>query len=134
MRPIILAFALLIGSLPAAAEPPSMETLYHYRAVIKEVQNGNRVAADIDLGFSVWRHGETFELARIDAPDPSGATMAAGEASRDFLKNLIEGKEVLIHSIVDPKQEGRYLVDIWHGDANVNDQLVAAGHAVQADD
>jgi len=134
MRPIIVAFALLIGSLPAAADPPSMETLYHYRAVITEVHDGASVSADIDLGFSVWRHGEKFGLARIDAPDPSGATQAAGEASRDFLKNLIEGKQVLIHSIVDPNQEGRYLVEIWLGDVSVNDQLVAEGHAVQTDD
>ena len=134
MRLILVAFALLIASLPAAAEPPSPETLYHYRAVIKEVIDGNRVAADIDLGFSVWRHGERFELARIDAPAPSGVTQAAGEAAKDFLKNLIEGKQVLIHSIVDSQQEGRYLVDIWLDEANVNDQLVAAGHAVEAHD
>jgi endonuclease YncB( thermonuclease family) len=134
MRPIIVAFALLIASLPAAADPPSMETLYHYRAVIKEVIDGNSVAADMDLGFSIWRHGERFELARIDAPAASGATQAAGEAARDFLKNLIEGKQVLIHSIVDPEQEGRYLADIWLDGANVNDQLVAAGHAVEAHD
>ena len=134
MRPILITFALLIASLPAAAEPPSPETLYHYRAVIKEVIDGNRVAADIDLGFSVWRHGQRFKLARIDAPAPSGVTQAAGEAAKDFLKNLIEGKQVLIHSIVDSQQEGRYLVDIWLDDANVNDLLVAAGHAVEAHD
>ena len=134
MRPIFLAFALLIASLPAAADPPSPETLYHYRAVIKEVIDGNSASADVDLGFSVWRHGERFGLARIDAPAPSGATQAAGEAARDFLKNLIEGKQVLIHSLVDPQQEGRYLVDIWLDGANVNDRLVAAGHAVEAAD
>jgi micrococcal nuclease len=134
MRPIILAFALLIASLPAAADAPSPETLYHYRAMIKEVTDGNHVTADIDLGFSIWRQGEKFELARIDAPEPSGATQAAGEASRDFLKTLIEGKQVLIHSLVDPGHEGRYLVDIWLDGANVNDQLVAAGHAVEAAD
>ena len=134
MRAIIVAFALLIASLPAAAEAPSPETLYHYRAMIKEVIDGNSVAADIDLGFSIWKHGEKFGLARVDAPEPSGATQAAGEAARDFLKNLIEGKQVLIHSIVDPRQEGHYLVDIWLDGANVNDQLVAAGHAVEAAD
>ncbi len=135
MRSLILAFALLIASLPAAADAPSPETLYHYRAMIKEVIDGNSVTADIDLGFSIWRHGEKLELARIDAPEPSGATQAAGEASRDFLKNLIEGKQVLIHTIVDPQQEfRRYLVDIWLDGANVNDELVAAGHAVEAAD
>lgn len=134
MHPIIIAFVLLIASLPAAAEAPSPETLYHYRAVIKEVVDGNHVTADIDLGFSIWRHGETFRLARVDAPEPSGATRAAGEAAEEFLKNLIEGKEVLIHSLVDPEREGRYLVDIWLDGANVNDQLVAAGHAVEAAD
>lgn len=134
MRPIILAFVLLIASLPVAAEAPSPETLYHYRAVIREVVDGNLVTADIDLGFSVWRHGEKFELARIDAPAPNGATQAAGEAAKEFLKNLIEGKEVLIHSLVDPEQEGRYRADIWLDGANVNDQLVAAGHAVEAAD
>ena len=134
MRPIFLAFALLIASLPAGADTPSPETLYHYRAMIKEVPDGNHVTADIDLGFSIWRHGETFELARVDAPEPGGATQAAGEAARDFLETLIEGKQVLIHSLVDPGQKGRYLVDIWLDGANVNDQLVAAGHAVEAAD
>ena len=136
MRQILITFALLIASLPApaAAEPPGPETLYHYRAVIKEVVDGNRIVADIDLGFSIWKHGESFELARVDAPASSGATEAAGEAAKDFLKKLIEGKEVIIHSIVDPRQEGLYLVDIWIDKANVNDQLVAAGHAVEAQD
>lgn len=89
MRPLIVALALLAALVSAGAEPPDADSLYHYRAVITEVYDGDTVTADVDLGFSVWVRGERLRLARIDAPEVRGDDKDAGFAARDFLRNLI---------------------------------------------
>jgi micrococcal nuclease len=90
---------------------------------------------DIDLGLSTWKRGETIRLARIDAPELRGASAKRGVKSRDHLKSLIEGKEVMVATIRDKREKyGRYLGEIWllsgKRYTNVNDMLVAAGHAM----
>lgn len=114
-----------------------METsLYHYRAVIREVYDGDTCTVDIDLGLGSWVHGEKIRLYRINAPEVRGPERPAGLRSRDFLRGKILGKEVLIQTTKDRKGKfGRYLADIWLKDKNgnwinVNDLLVQQGYAV----
>ena len=66
-------------------QPPPEASLYHYRAVVTDVYDGDTVTVDVDLGFHVWVHGEKIRLAHIDAPERKGATKAEGLASGDFL-------------------------------------------------
>jgi micrococcal nuclease len=68
MRPLIVTLALVAALAPARAEPPDADNLYHYRAVITDVYDGDTVTADVDLGFSVWIRGERLRLARIMRP------------------------------------------------------------------
>ena len=131
MRPLIVTLALLAALMPARADPPDADSLYHYRAVIIEVYDGDTVTADVDLGFSVWVRGERLRLARIDAPEVRGADKEAGFAARDFLRDKILNKPIIVQTIRDRKGKyGRYIAELWLDGENVNDRLVAEGHAV----
>jgi len=110
--------------------------LYHYRAIVKSVYDGDTCTVDIDLGLGAWIHGEKLRLHRINAPELRGAERAEGLRSRDFLRSQIDGKEILIQTIKDKRGKyGRYIADIWlesEGEnwINVNDLLVENGFAI----
>ena len=111
-------------------------TLYHYRAVVNKVYDGDTCTVDIDLGMNCWIRNEKLRLYRINAPEVRGTERPAGLLSRDFLRGLILGKDVLIETVKDKKGKyGRFLADIWLKDENenwinVNDLLVERGHAI----
>jgi micrococcal nuclease len=112
-----------------------MHELYYYRAKVTSVYDGDTCTLDIDLGLHTWVQGEKIRLHRIDAPEIRGEERPAGLAARDFLKSLIEGKDVHIQTIKDRQEKyGRYLAEIFvqHGETwvNVNDLMVKNGHAV----
>lgn len=109
--------------------------LYVYRAKILSVYDGDTVHADIDLGLSTWIKDEKLRLSRINAPELRGDERPAGLVARDFLRDQIDGKDVLIETIKDKKGKfGRYIAEIWlKNDAgvyeNINDLMVSSGHA-----
>ena len=109
--------------------------LYHYRAVVQSVYDGDTCTVDIDLGLNVWVRKEKLRLYGINAPEMRGAEKEAGKKSRDFLRQQIDGKEIFIQTIKDKKGKyGRYLANIWlkkDGDwININELLVSEGYAV----
>jgi micrococcal nuclease len=135
MRRIIAVLALLLTTIPVSAEPPDADSLYFYRAVVVEVVDGDTVTADVDLGFSVWIHGERMRLARIAAPNIKGADREAGQAAGDFLRDLVLDKPLIIQTIQDSEgKDGRYIAEIWLDGENLNDRMVAEGHAVYRED
>jgi micrococcal nuclease len=109
--------------------------LYHYKAVVVSVYDGDTCTADIDLGFSTWVRGEKLRLNRINAPEVTGASKAKGLASKKFLSSMIDKKEVTLETIKDKKEKyGRYLAEIWIENKsgnriNVNDMMVEKGYA-----
>lgn len=114
-------------------------SLYHYKAVVKKVYDGDTCTVDIDLGLGTWIHREKLRLYRINAPEVRGPERPKGLRSRDFLRNKILGKEVVLETSKDKKGKyGRYLADIWLKDdsgnwININDLLVQQGYAVYKD-
>jgi micrococcal nuclease len=110
-------------------------SLYHYRAKVTDVYDGDTCTVEIDLGLSTWVRGEKVRLNRINAPEMRGADAAKGTKSRDFLRGLILGKDVLLQTIKDAREKyGRYLGEIWvekdGKSLNVSDVMVQNGHAV----
>ena len=136
---IALAVAVFWPAQNAHPEPPPADTLYHYRALVIDVYDGDTVTVDLDLGFHVWKRGEKIRLAHIDAPELKGETQSEGKAAGDFLRELVLNKNVIIQTIKSPsggdKQEkyGRYLGVIWLDGLNVNELLVTKGYAVRSD-
>ncbi len=109
--------------------------LYHYRALITSAYDGDTVTAEIDLGLKTMVKGEKLRLHRINAPEMRGEDKVAGKASRDWLRSRILGKAVIIETFKDKRGKyGRYIAEIWlpedDGYTNINDELVAQGHAV----
>jgi micrococcal nuclease len=121
---------------PVSAPPTQ---LFLYRALVTAVYDGDTCTADIDLGLGIWVRGEKLRLHRINTPELTGTDKPAGIRARDHLKSLVEGKSVLLQTIKDRREKyGRYLAEIWLEQAvgaplNVNDALVAAGHARHQD-
>ncbi len=75
-----------------------------------------------------------MRLSRINAPEIKGDERELGLISRDYLRQRIEGKDVLLQTEKDDKGKyGRYLVEIWlpenGGYVNINDELVDRGLA-----
>ena len=114
-------------------------TLYFYQAIVRAVYDGDTMTVDIDLGMHNWVHGEKLRLLRINAPELRGATHQKGEEARDFLRSMVDGKEIVIETYKDDKEKyGRYLAEIWVADEqgryyNVNDRMVKEGHAAYKD-
>ena len=109
--------------------------LFHYTARVQSVYDGDTCRVDIDLGLGIWLRNEKLRLVRINAPEMTGPDKARGIESRDFLRGLIDGREIIIETLKDQRGKyGRYLAEIWVDQdgiwQNVNDALVAAGHAV----
>ena len=111
------------------------DSLYHYRALITAAYDGDTVTAEIDLGLKTVVKGEKLRLHRINAPEMRGEDKVAGKASRDWLRSRILGKAVIIETFKDKRGKyGRYIAEIWlpenDGYTNINDEIVAQGHAV----
>lgn len=115
------------------------EKLYFYRALVKSVYDGDTCRVDIDLGLKTWIHNEKLRLLRINAPELRGEEREEGLKARDFLRQLIDGKEVFIETKKDRQGKyGRYLAEIWLQQEdgnwlNVNDFMVQSGHAIYQD-
>ncbi len=121
-----------MGNHPATMVDQPGACLFHYRASVIEVHDGDTCTLDIDLGMSCWRRHEKVRLARIDAPELTGASAARGRRARELLKKLVLGKAVLLQTIKDRREKyGRYLGELWveqeEGPAlNASDALVEA--------
>lgn len=132
MRSAVVFCLLIAGSAEAHDASVPDCGLYVYRAEIVRVIDGDTVVADIDLGFRTWRRGERLRLARIDAPEKTGATREAGLAAAQALENRLNGEDVFICTIQDKQGSfGRYLAEIYVGPdhENINDWMMGAGWA-----
>lgn len=110
-------------------------SLYCYKAIVRSVYDGDTCTVDIDLGLKTWVHKEKLRLSRINTPELRGEEREAGLVARDYLRDLIVNKEVLIQTIEDKEGKfGRYLAEIWSMQpsgqwVNVNDLLIKEGYA-----
>lgn len=109
--------------------------LYHYKAEVTSVYDGDTITVDIDLGLKTKVVGEKLRLHRINAAEVRGEEREAGLVSRDYLRSRIDGKTIYIQTIKDKRGKyGRYIAEIWLEEdgtwVNINDELVAKGLAV----
>ncbi|MBI1937918.1 MAG: thermonuclease family protein [Ignavibacteriales bacterium] len=112
------------------------KSLYHYKAHVTDVYDGDTCTVDIDLGLHLTVKGEKIRLHRINAPELKGNDKQNGIKARDFLREQILGKDIWLETIKDKLEKyGRYLGEI-HLEAkpgefvNVNDLIVQKGFAV----
>jgi endonuclease YncB( thermonuclease family) len=115
------------------------QNLYYYKALVKEVKDADTIVLDIDCGFDIWLKNTPCRLSRIDAFEIklSSTTTAEmkqkGLQGKEFVKNLINGKDVIIKTTLDKEKFGRVLCEVFYNAekwVNLNDELVTKGFAI----
>lgn len=102
---------------------------YIYTATVLNVVDGDTIDAMVDLGFrsSVRLR---FRLFGINAPETRGEQRPDGLKSKDWLKERISNKEIIINTHKDHTGKyGRYLATIWLDGKSVNQEMVELGLA-----
>lgn len=106
--------------------------MFQYTAKVLEVIDGDTLDVSIDLGFNV-QHTLRVRLYGINTPETrtrNKEEKQKGLAAKQRLKDLIEGKLVLIKTKKDEKEKyGRYLAEVYLDETNINKTLIAEGHA-----
>lgn len=104
--------------------------MYTYKAICVKVYDGDTITVDIDLGFGVWAKKQKVRLFGIDTPEVRGENKTYGFYVRDFLKEKILDKEIVIRTEKDKKGKyGRWLGTVYLEDENINELLVQKGYA-----
>tara|TARA_R110000824_G_scaffold24717_3_gene86716 strand:- start:1538 stop:1864 length:327 start_codon:yes stop_codon:yes gene_type:complete len=103
--------------------------MYTYRAKIVKVYDGDTVTAVVDLGFGITNKIKV-RLKGINTPELRGDERALGIISRDFLREKILNKDIVVETFKDKKGKyGRYIGTLWINDENINELLVEQGYA-----
>ncbi len=113
--------------------------MYEYRAHVLRVVDGDTVDLRVDLGFDI-RIDMKVRLSSINAPEMS---TPEGRVARDHLIQMMQTEPnagtatyfqpLTIRTDKDRREKyGRYLATlILHDGTNVNEQMVADGHATR---
>jgi len=111
--------------------------LYTYKAIISRVYDGDTCTADVDLGFKFYHKGIKLRLKDINTPELRGESLVEARKSRDYLKELVLDKEIIIVTDKDSRGKyGRYIATLWLRDSdgkyiNINKLMVEKGFAVE---
>jgi len=111
-----------------------MNKLYHYRARVVSVYDGDTITVNIDLGFGVTMHKQKIRLLGIDTPELRGSEeeKTKGRAARDYLRDLIDGRHIMLKTKKDKTGKyGRLLGTIYINDININQMMIDHGYAVE---
>ena len=107
-----------------------MSDLYRYNARCTQVYDGDSITVDIDLGFNHWMLNQKIRLFGINTPEVRGAGWFLGLIARDRLRELIEGRDIILSSHRDRAGKyGRWLGTIYIDDININKLLLDEGLA-----
>jgi len=108
--------------------------MYNYRARVISIYDADTMTLEIDLGFHI-KITEKVRLMGIDTPElrtKNKKEKKLGYEARDYLRELILNKEVIINTEKKGKF-GRYLVDVYYDDININNELIRKGYAKSYD-
>ena len=100
------------------------EALYHYRAELVRVIDGDTIDVDLDLGFDRIRARQRLRLLGVDTPERGQpAYQAASDLTRDQLATATD----IIVNTVRKDSFGRWLARVWCDGVSLNDQLAERG-------
>lgn len=114
-----------------------MKYLYHYKAEVLSVYDGDTVTLMIDQGMKHFARVKV-RMIGIDTPEIRTKDLdekKRGYAAKDYLKSRIEGKTIIVQTLKKGKF-GRWLGVMWDytEDADelgesLNDEMIRVGHA-----
>ena len=104
-----------------------IHNLYHYRATVDRVIDGDTVDLTLDLGCGVYVK-KRVRLWRINAPERGTPKWSA---ARDYLADRLGGTDRLIVRTVKDKtgKYGRLLGQLYVDGVDINTELVTVGLA-----
>lgn len=115
--------------------------LYHYRATLLRVVDGDTIRVQLSLGLRISRD-VSLRIAGINTPEinrGTAAERAAGDRARLALVNLIgpEGTPLYVRTYKDTQSFDRYVCDLLVGGpdgmlVNVAEAMVESGYAIRA--
>lgn len=89
--------------------------MYEYMAMVVSAYDGDTIRADIDLGFGIVMQNQSIRLLGIDTPEVRGEERPEGLIARDYVREQILGKEVMLKTYKDTKGKyGRWLADVYY--------------------
>lgn len=106
-----------------------MEILYP-RVIVTEVRDGATCICDIDMGFDQWKMNQKISLSGIVVPQMQKDKQSPGKKAHLFLKQKICDQTVTLKTerkIINKRE--KYFATIWLDDNNINDLMIAEGHA-----
>lgn len=105
---------------------------YVYKAHVDRVIDGDTFDVTVDLGFQITTY-QRLRLVDIDTPEIKGPERAEGLKVKEYVKELLEGKDVTIQSF-KLGDFGRYTAEVFlEGDEKLSEHLLAKGMAVKSD-
>lgn len=113
------------------------ECLYHYRFRVDRVIDGDTIVGRLDKGRKNYDYDIHIRLLDINAPEKRGKTRVEGILSKQYLEELILGKEVVVktHKNKDDDNFGRMLGEIYlpgeSEDLYVNQHMFESGYAAR---
>lgn len=114
------------------------DKLYHYRAKLVSVYDGDTIVVDLDLGRGVWVKDEKIRLRGIDTPErrsKDAQEKAAAYLAREALLDMLHGNDLIVETFID-KEEGKFgrlLGVVYVGEMNVNEAMIDRGWARKYD-
>lgn len=103
---------------------------YIYSCYVTKVYDGDTITVDIDLGLNVTMKDQTLRLYGIDTPELRGSEKEEGLKVRDWLRELIIEKKVIIRTHKDSKGKyGRWLAEVFYNGENLNEKMLSLGYA-----
>jgi len=103
-----------------------------YEAQVVSVYDGDSIRCDIDMGMYMWSKNRSVRIKGIDTPERRGSQKLYGAFVGDFLRELINNKEVVLRT-EKPDKYGRVLADVFVGGKSVAEILVKKGYAKKYD-
>ena len=117
----------------------SQQKLFHYKATVDRVVDGDTIDVTLDLGFDISYRGRV-RFQGINAPESrtrDAVEKAAGLAAKRYVEDWINGHEqrVIIQTSLDDRGKfGRILGRILNDQGEcLNDEMVSLGHATPYD-
>jgi len=74
------------------------EGLYRYSANVTSVYDADTCTVDIDLGLGIWMRKQKLRFFGINAPEMRGPERPKGILARDFCRQLIDKKRIIIQT------------------------------------
>jgi len=113
----------------------SQQKLFHYKATVDRVVDGDTIDVTLDLGFDISYRGRV-RFQGINAPESrtrDAVEKQAGLAAKRYVEDWTSGLEnrVIIQTSLDDRGKfGRILGRILNDEGEcLNDEMVSLGHA-----